>query len=204
VPAGGVTCCLSHIDILELTMPVTLLDRKCALVVIDLQHGIVGYPTVHPIADVIARSAALAAAFRKRNLPVVLVNVTGGAPGRAEQARNLGDLPAGWADLVPELDQQPTDFLVTKRTWGAFTNTGLKALLDNQQVTQLVLTGVATSVGVESTARHAYELGFNLTLAIDAMTDMNADCHENSVTRIFPKLGERGTTQQILDLLASC
>jgi len=68
-------------------------------------------------------------------------------------------------------------------------------------VTQVVIAGIATSIGVESTARYAYELGFNVTLAIDAMTDMNLDAHTNSVTRIFPRLGETGTTQEIIDLL---
>jgi len=68
-------------------------------------------------------------------------------------------------------------------------------------VTQVVIAGIATSIGVESTARYAYELGFNVTLAVDAMTDMNLDAHINSVTRIFPRLGETGTTQEIIDLL---
>ena len=65
----------------------------------------------------------------------------------------------------------------------------------------MVIIGVATSIGVESTARYAYELGFNVTLAVDAMTDLNADAHHNTVTRIFPRLGETGTTQEIIDLL---
>ena len=64
-----------------------------------------------------------------------------------------------------------------------------------------MIAGVATSAGVESTARQAYELGFNVTLAVDAMTDLSADAHVNSVTRIFPRLGETGTTQEIIDLL---
>jgi nicotinamidase-related amidase len=64
-----------------------------------------------------------------------------------------------------------------------------------------VITGVATSAGVESTARHAHELGFNIILAVDAMTDMNADAHINSVMRIFPRIGETGTTGEIIDLL---
>jgi nicotinamidase-related amidase len=65
----------------------------------------------------------------------------------------------------------------------------------------LVLAGVATSVGVESTARHAYELGFNVTLALDAMTDLSLEAHDNSVARIFPRLGETGSTQEIVDRL---
>jgi nicotinamidase-related amidase len=133
-------------------------------------------------------------------LPVVLVNVAGGAPGRAEQTHR-GEFPAGWTDLVPELNQLPGYHTVTKRTWGAFTNTDLDAYLKGRGVTQVVIAGVATSIGVESTARYAHELGFNVTLAVDAMTDMNADAHANSVTRIFPRLGETGTTQEIIDLL---
>jgi nicotinamidase-related amidase len=134
-------------------------------------------------------------------LPVVLVNVTGVAPGRTERSHSLEGLPTDWADLVPELNAQPNDLLVTKRTWGAFTNTDLKARLKALGVTQLVLAGVATSFGVESTARHAYELGFNVTLALDAMTDLSLEAHDNSVARIFPRLGETGSAQEIVDLL---
>jgi nicotinamidase-related amidase len=182
-------------------MAVTTLDQNTALIVIDLQNGIVSYPTVHPIAEIVKHASALADAFRSRGLPVVLVNVAGGAPGRAEQTRSLGQLPTGWSDLVPELNQQPGDHTVTKRTWGAFTNTDLDQYLKNLGVTQVVMAGVSTSIGVESTARYAYEYGFNITLALDAMTDMNPDAHINSVTRIFPRLGETGTTQEIIDLL---
>ncbi|ANB75408.1 hydrolase [Paraburkholderia phytofirmans OLGA172] len=182
-------------------MALTTLDAKTALVVIDLQRGIVALPTVHATGEIVKRSADLADAFRRHGLPVVLVNVTAGAPGRAEQSRPTGDFPAGFADLVPELNRQPSDHLVTKRTWGAFTNTDLEAYLRQQGVTQIVLVGVSTSIGVESTARFAHELGFNVTFAVDAMTDMNLDAHTNSVARIFPRLGETGTTQDVLDLL---
>ncbi len=182
-------------------MPLTKLDPKTALVVIDLQKGIASLPTAHPSGEVIVRAAALADAFRRHSLPVVLVNVTGGAPGRAEQARKLGDLPAEWTDLVPELSAQPADHLVTKRTWGAFTNTNLDEYLRSQGVTQVVIAGIATSIGVESTARQAHEHGFHVTLAIDAMTDMSPEAHLNSITRIFPRLGETGTTGEIIGLL---
>ena len=183
-------------------MPVTALDPRTALVVIDLQNGLAAYPTVpHSVAEVVAKSARLAKAFRERGLPVVLVNVTGGAPGRTEQPRPAGDRPADWAELIPELGPDDSDFRVTKRTWGAFPHTNLEEKLREAGVTQIVLTGIATSIGVESTARHAFELGFNVTLAVDAMTDMHADAHANSLTRIFPRLGETGTTREIIDLL---
>ncbi|MGA2672251.1 MAG: isochorismatase family protein [Terracidiphilus sp.] len=184
-------------------MAITVLDPKTALILIDLQKGIVAYPTVHPIGEVVQHAAALADAFRRHGLPVVLVNVAGGAPGRTEQTRSRGESPADWTDLVPELNQQPEDHTVTKRTWGAFTNTGLDEHLKKLSVTQVAVAGVATSSGVESTARQAHELGFNVTLAIDAMTDRDLEAHNNSITRIFPRLGETGTTWEIIALLDS-
>lgn len=182
-------------------MPLTALDSQTALIVVDLQKGIIGLPSIHPIAEVIERARSLIEAFRCNELPVVLVNVAGGAPGRTEQPRRSQTLPEGWTDLIPELDPQPGDILVTKRTWGAFANTDLETLLKQKSVTQVVITGVATGSGVESTARQAYELNFNVTLAIDAMTDVRPEAHAYCLAHVFPRLGETGTTQQILDLL---
>ena len=182
-------------------MPVTVLDPKTALIVIDLQNGIVQMPTVHPMNEVVRHAAVLADAFRQRGLPVVLVNVNGVPAGRTEHAGNARPFPAGWTDFVPELNRKPGDHTVTKQTWGAFTDTDLEASLKKFGVTQVVIAGVATSFGVESTARQAHELGFHVTLATDAMTDLNLDAHLSSVTWIFPRLGETGTTQEIIDLL---
>lgn len=183
-------------------MVLTTLDPNTALVVVDLQKGLVGLPVSHPIGEVIERVRALADAFRERGLPVVLVNVVGGAPGRTERSRQTSSLLEGWADLIPELNQQPTDILVTKRTWGAFASTDLEALLKARGVTQVVIAGVATGTGVEATARQAYEAGFNVTLALDAMTDTRPEAHEYSIRSVFPRLGETGTTQEIVDLLS--
>jgi nicotinamidase-related amidase len=186
-------------------MTLTTLDPKTALIVVDLQKGVVGLPAAaHSMDTVIANSASLADAFRSHGLPVVLVNVNGAPSGRTERSAAAGAArPEGWDILIPELKQQPSDHLVTKKTRGAFTGTDLEQYLRDNGVTQVVITGVATGSGVESTARHAHELGFNVTLATDAMTDMSADIHENSVTRIFPGIGETGTTAEILSLLGS-
>jgi nicotinamidase-related amidase len=113
----------------------------------------------------------------------------------------MGELPEGWTDLIPELDRQPADIVVTKRTWGAFASTDLEARLKARGVTQVVVCGVATGGGVESTARQAYEQGFNVTLAVDAMTDVRPNAHEYSITNVFPRLGETGTTNDVIELL---
>ncbi len=181
-------------------MPVTTIDSKTALIVIDLQKGIINSPFMHPISGVIERSRALLDAFRQYELPVVLVNVAGGAPGRTEQPRRHTTLPDGFADLLPELNRQPSDIVVTKQTWGAFANTDLESQLKAKGVTQVVLVGVATGTGVEATARQAYEQGFNVTLALDAMTDARPEAHAYSLAHVFPRLGETGATQEIIDL----
>jgi nicotinamidase-related amidase len=183
-------------------MALTTLDPNTALIVIDLQKGRVGSPVIHSIGEVVERSRELADSFRARRLPVVLVNVAGSAPGRAEQARRHdGPFSEGVIDFVPELDQQPDDIVVTKRTWGAFAGTDLEAQLKARGVTQVVIAGVATGTGVEATARQAYEQGFNVTLAVDAMTDTRPEAHDYSIRNVFPRLGETGTSQEIIDLL---
>jgi nicotinamidase-related amidase len=183
-------------------MAISTLDAKTALIVIDLQKGIVAMAGADAVSVVIANAARLADGFRLRGLPVVLVNVVpSAAPRRVEQARTLPELPPGWADLVPELNKQPTDHCVTKHTWGAFSGTGLEDWLKAQGVTQIVLAGVSTSIGVDTTARQAFAAGFNIAFAVDAMTDMSAEAHAHSMTRIFPRIGETGTTCDIIDLL---
>ena len=194
-------------------MPVSVLDEKTALVVIDLQKGIVGARPER--AEVVTKARALADVFRAKGLPVVLVNAIGGGPGRGrsdESVRAKARADAGEpsrrpardpdsADIVPEMNPQPTDHLVSKRTWGAFTSTDLDDYLKGLGVTQIVFSGIATSAGVESSARQAHERGYNVTFATDAMIDGNPELHLNAVTRLFPKIGETGTTAEILALL---
>jgi nicotinamidase-related amidase len=184
-------------------MTVSQLDSRTALIVIDLQKIVASMPTVHPFGQVLENAGRLARVFRQHSLPVVLVNVVGMAPGRTEQSHSGHALPPDWSELLPELNQQPQDHLVSKRTWGAFTDTGLDDYLKSAGVTQVVVCGVATSIGVESTARHAHEIGFNVALAVDAVTDLSVEAHANSLERIFPRLGETGTTRDVLELLST-
>ena len=182
-------------------MSISTLDALPALVLVDLQKGITASIAS---ASVLANAAALAAAFRARGLPVVLVNVDAGAPGRTEAPRPpVGPRPDDWTVLADELDVQPTDVLVTKHTWGAFHGTVLHDELTARGVTQVVLGGISTSIGVETTARQAFEHGYNVVLATDAMTDRDETMHSHAVAKVFPRLGETGTTAEVLELLAA-
>jgi nicotinamidase-related amidase len=182
-------------------MALTKLDETCALIVIDLQKGLRGSPAVQPLNDIIERAARLASGFRERELPVVLVNVAGAAPGRTDAGRPK--LPTGseWSELVPELKRESTDHVITKHRWGAFHGTTLDEDLRRRGVTQVVMAGIATSIGVESTARSAFDLGYDVVLVLDAMTDRDADAQRNSAEKIFPRLGETALTDDVLKLL---
>jgi nicotinamidase-related amidase len=190
-------------------MAVTTIDPTTALVLIDLQNGVMAAPAVpHTPAQVVERAVALAGAFRERDLPVVLVRVTSspgsGTPGRTDRSgRRSGprERPEGWDVIVDDLAGHPGDITVTKRNWGAFHGTDLDLRLRRRGITQIVLGGIATSIGVESTARAAHEHGYHVTLATDVMADIDEAAHRRSVEQIFPRLGETGTAAQILDLL---
>lgn len=184
-------------------MPLNCLDPHPALVLIDLQKGVTSLALAHPVPAIVARAADLAKAFRKQGLPMVLVNVNGRAPGRTDAQPPAFDRPSDWAELVPELDAQPGDVRITKQRPGAFLGTSLDADLRRLGVTQVVLAGIATSQGVEATARSAYDLGYNVALVIDAMTDRDPDLHRHSVEQIFPRLGERTSTHEVLEVLSS-
>lgn len=179
-------------------MPITQLDRTSALVVIDLQKGITAMATAHPAPDVVAKAATLARGFRTAGRPVVLVNVAGGAPGRTDTPPPALTRSPDWTELAPELGAEDGDLRVTKYSWGAFYGTALEMHLRRRGVTQIVLCGISTSAGVESTARDAHARGYHVTFAADAMTDRVLESHEHSVTRIFPRLGEVGSTADVL------
>ena len=190
-------------------MTLTTLDPHTALVLVDLQNGIVGAPTAPHTGPEVVTRAALADAFRAHGQPVVLVRVTtaadgaDAAPGRTEATPRSGSRPQGWDVIVDDLAGHCGDIVVTKRSWGAFYGTDLDLQLRRRGVTQVVLAGIATSIGVESTARAAYEHGYHVTLVTDAMTDLDPEAHRNSIERIFPRLGERGTTDEVIAVLAS-
>jgi nicotinamidase-related amidase len=182
-------------------MPLTQLDSVAALVVIDLQKGIIGFAAEHGSAEVLCRSAELTKAFRQRGLPVVLVNVTGRPPGRTDQSFPARSFPPDFADLATELDAQSSDILISKQRPGAFLGTELDAKLRERGVTQVFMAGIATSIGVEASARSAFDLGYNVVFISDAVTDLNPVSHKHALEMVFPRLGEVDTTENVLKAL---
>ncbi len=183
-------------------MPLSQLDPIAALVVIDLQKGVLAMQTEPAPSVVLERAARLAASFRTKGMPVALVNVSGRAPGRTSNSRVFAPQP-GWDELAPELGTHPTDIRVTKYNIGAFHGTGLDMHLRRRGVTQIVLCGIATSSGVEATARAGYDHGYNVVSVVDAMADGDPEAHRHAVEKQLVKIGETTTTDALLAALAA-
>ena len=185
----------------------TALDPSTALVLIDLQQGTTSSALAHPLAEVASRAAQLLDAFRAAGRPtiIVTVNPTGAAQAtiRTQAPALPSSLPPGFEALLPEITERPGDVHIYKQTWNAFYETPLHEQLQQRGATGIVLAGVSTSIGVEGSARAAAERGYNITFATDAMTDRIAAAHENSLRNIFPRLGELGSTDEILAKLAA-
>jgi nicotinamidase-related amidase len=189
---------------------VLVIDKsKTALVVIDLQKGIMGRQAAPYATEAVLRNAAaLAAAFRENGMPVFLVRVTP-SPDWKDALRPMADAampaqtpPPDWAEIVPEMGPKQGDFVITKRQWGAFYGTDLDLQLRRRGLATIVLCGIATEFGVESTARDAYERGYQQVFASDAMTGLNVASHANAVERIFPRMGRVRGTEEIIAALA--
>ena len=187
-----------------------VLDHKTtALVLIDLQHSNIARQLApHTSAKVVQNSVLLANALREKGGTVIFVRV---------QVTELLDLsvdapfpkgsstpPSNASDLVPEIGVQAHDLIVTKRQWGAFYGTELEQQLRRRGVRTIVLGGIATNFGVESTARAAFDRGYELVFAEDAMSSISAEAHAFVVNNIFPIMGRIRSTEQILIACNSC
>ena len=181
--------------------------KKTALVLIDLQNAIVGMnPVPHTAAQVVENSKKLADAFRVHGAPVVYVRVDLNDFMKlpVDQPHNLGDkpLPAAASEITPSAGFQHGDILVTKRHWGAFAGTDLEQQLKSRGIDTVVLTGISTNGGVESTARQGTGLGFAFVLVEDACSSQNAEHHRFAFENIFPRLTRVRSTDEVLTSLA--
>ncbi len=188
--------------------PLELDAATTALVLIDLQQGILPFAKApYDGAAVLAKAMPLAEAFRARKSPVVLVKVGFSADGGdvlrsvVDAPNPAGAPPANWLDQPSELPTVPGDIHIVKRQWGAFHGTELDLQLRRRGIRTIVLAGIATAIGVESTARFAWELGYQIVFAEDATSGPDADMHANSFGKVFPRLGRVRTTAEVLAAL---
>ncbi len=183
------------------------LDKsRTALVLIDLQKGIVGRDTKpYPSSAVVENAARLVKKFRENKMPIFFVHVDhrGSFPLKltTDSSLSRGELPEGWAEFVPELGVREDDFVITKHQWGAFYGTELEQQLRRAGIDTIVLCGIATTYGVESTARFAYEYGFNQVFPEDAMTDMSEESHHAAVEYVLKRIGRVRNTDAVLEAL---
>jgi nicotinamidase-related amidase len=184
-----------------------LVPASTALVLIDLQNGIAGLLLApHTGAEVVERSARLASSFREKGATIVFVRVSmtelqhlpADAPARDP---NAPPPPADASELVAQIERQEGDLLITKRQWGAFYGTELDQQLRRRGIRAIALGGIATNFGVESTARAAFDRGYELIFVEDAMTSVSAEAHQFATGVTFPRMGRVRTTEAVLSAL---
>ena len=139
-------------------------------------------------------------------MPVFLVHVEMSNAERLititdDQGWNNNDLPKDWSEFVPELGRKESDIIITKKQWGAFYGTDLELQLRRRGIKTLVMSGISTNHGVESTSRFAYEYGFQQIFAEDAMTSMSAEMHNAAINIAFKRMGRVRSTDEILGAL---
>lgn len=182
--------------------------KQTALVLIDLQGGILGRQTApHSARDVLARSVRLAERFRATGCLVVLVRVSFSPDGGDRLTPPTDEPPPpattqpGWDEISPDLGRDAKDIVITKRQWGAFYGTQLDLQLRRRGIRTIVIGGIATNFGVESTARDAFERGYALVFVEDAMAGLSAEAHSFAIKTIFPRIGRIRSTEQVLNAL---
>jgi nicotinamidase-related amidase len=189
----------------------TLFDKSStALVIIDLQNGITALPAKpYEAQTVIDNAAKMAGAFRNNHMPVFIVTVSASPDGKdrlvpvtdVKSTWSTAQLSADWSAVVPELGPQADDQLIIKKQWGAFYGTDLDLQLRRRKIDTIVLCGISTNIGVESTARFAYEYGYQQIFVEDAMSSRSSREHEHTIETIFPRIGRIRTTLDILAIL---
>jgi len=187
-------------------LSLTLDPKSTALVLIDLQNAIVSRQLApHAASDVVSRSAKLAEAVRASGGTVVYIHVlitdVLSLPADRSNPRPPGPVAAEASELVPEAGFREGDVLITKRQWGAFYGTNLEQQLRRRGIRTIILAGIATNMGVESTARAAHDQGYELVFAEDAMSSLSREFHQFSVQSIFPMMGRVRSSAEIIEAL---
>lgn len=179
-----------------------------ALVLIDLQKGILDYPTEpHSSSAVLSNAVRMAESFRAHGGQVVLVHVGFSADGGdalnvpTDASRSSSERPDDWMEFPAELGPKGNDIVINKKQWGAFYGTELDLQLRRCGIDTLVMGGIATNFGVESTARDAYERSYAQIFAKDSMAGLSEEAHNFAINNILPRIGRVRSTDAILEAL---
>ena len=179
-----------------------------ALVLVDLQNFTLAMQTVpHTTREVLANSIRLAEACRRAGILVVLVRVghddnkmphpapkTDSTFGGFQQSPDAKEIPA-------ELGPKPADVIIDKYNWGAFYGTNLDTHLRRRGIDTLIVGGLVTSVGVDTTMRQAQERGYHQVLVEDATAAMSLEEHQYVISIIAPRLSRVRPTDDVLEAI---
>ena len=189
-------------------MDLKLDPATTALVLIDVQNGTLAFPLApYDRNALVVAAARLGRAFAAARAPIVAVRVGFSPDGadRLSQAVDVpmmlpaGGLPADWSDLAPEIAALPAAVSITKRQWSAFHGTELDLQLRRRGIRSLVIGGIATNFGVESTARDAWQHGYEVIVAEDACTSLGAELHELAMTKTLPRVSRVRSVAQVIE-----
>lgn len=175
-----------------------MLDDRTALLVVDLQAITLGNARTRPPQELLAEVASLIAVFRARGLPLWHVATTGIPRGTTNYSQGARAWTAEQAAIAPDVAPMAGEPIVRRAAWSAFANTDLAAQLDDAGVETVVIVGLATPFGIESTARSAYDLGYSVIVPTDAVAAPDPAAHEWTLTRVIPLLGRTVTVAELI------
>lgn len=181
--------------------------KTTALISIDLQGLVLGRPLApYSAQQIVDNTAAIAKKLKADGGTTIFVTVGFSSdyidavnqPVDETIAFPEGGLPAAALAPPPEIAALTPDVAIVKRQWSAFYGTDLDLQLRRRGIKTVILTGVATNFGVESTIRDAYAANYAVIVAEDAVTTFSREMHEFSCTRILPRLSRIRKTAEIL------
>ena len=184
-----------------------LAARSTALVIIDLQRGIVARASApHSTSQVVDNSARIGRACKDAGGLVLPVHVAF-SPSEADLLQQPidapmvlppGGIPPAWGELLPEITALDAEVVITKRQWSAFYGTELDLQLRRRGIKTIVLTGISTNFGVESTARDAWQHGYDVIVVEDACASAEAAMHQFAIEKILPRVSRVRSTSEVI------
>jgi len=202
-----------------ITLSEVLTERKSALILVDIQNDFCHPDGVfaHKGLDMSAMDKMmphvhdLIAAAHRNDVPVFFIqnveeaaldsDAWGNHPDGDENLTNHGVCRRGsWGTEFYQIAPTEKDFVVQKSRFSALYNTNLDTYLRSLKIQTVVLTGVATNVCVETTARHALLMDYHVVMAEDACATWFKPAHDATMANIRLFFGKVASSDQIIEL----